>query len=270
MSASTTFVESALGAFRPELGLVLGSGLGFFANEHMEVETIIPYEDIPDFPKSTVEGHAGNLVAGRCGGRQVLCFQGRFHYYEGYAMSEVVKPTRLLGALGARRLILTNAAGGIAEGMTPGDLMLIEDHINFLGVHPLHGPNDPRLGPRFPDMTEVYSAALRRLAAEAAEKLGIALKRGIYLACSGPSYETPAEIRMFQRWGASAVGMSTVPEAIAARHMGLEVLGISCITNLGAGLSGEILNHQEVEQTARRVKATFAGLLEAIIAGLDS
>jgi len=272
MDNTLEYLRRELAGFQPELGLVLGSGLGSFADECVEVERKIPYAEIPHFPKSTVAGHAGNLILGNCRGKQVLCFQGRFHYYEGYSMQQLVLPVRVSSGLGIKRLILTNAAGGIAAGMTPGDLMLIEDHINFMGVNPLRNPSpspENNCGERFPDMTEIYTSSLRVIAGKAAQELGIALKSGVYLACSGPSFETPAEIRAFRKWGASAVGMSTVPEAMAARQMGLEVLGISCITNLGAGLSGETLSHGEVEETAARVREKFGNLLEGIIAGIS-
>lgn len=261
------FLKSKLEGFTPETGLILGSGLGFFADS-LEVEERIPYDRIPGFPQSTVEGHAGNLVAGHCKGHPVLCFQGRFHYYEGYALDKVVLPVEVTCGLGGRRLIVTNAAGGINKDFSEGDLMLIRDHINFLGANPLRGPNEEQLGPRFPDMTEVYTPRLQDLAREASKHLGIALREGVYLACSGPSYETPAEIRAFRSWGADAVGMSTVPEAIVARHHGLEVLGISCITNLAAGISGELLSHAEVEQTARQVRDSFADLIQFIVSRL--
>jgi len=258
------FLQSKLDGFTPETGLILGSGLGFFADS-LEVEERIPYDQIPGFPQSTVVGHAGNLVAGHCEGHPVLCFQGRFHYYEGYPLDKVVLPVEVIHCLGGRRLIVTNAAGGINASYSEGDLMLICDHINFLGANPLRGPNEERLGPRFPDMTEVYTPRLRDLAREASKSLGIPLLEGVYLACSGPSYETPAEIRAFQSWGADAVGMSTVPEAIVARHHGLEVLGISCITNMAAGLSDGLLSHAEVEETASRVRDSFAHLLQAVV-----
>lgn len=263
------FLKEELEGFHPETGLILGSGLGFFA-DFIEVWKRIPYASIPGFPQSTVVGHAGNLVAGTCQGRAVLCFQGRFHYYEGYGMEQVTLPVHVLKALGGTRLIVTNAAGGIREDFSEGDLMLIRDHINFLGVNPLRGPNDEQAGLRFPDMTEVYTPALRQQARAVAEELGITLREGVYLACSGPSYETPAEIRAFQTWGADAVGMSTVPEAIVARYLGLEILGISCITNLAAGLSGEKLSHEDVERAAARVRESFAGLLESIVVRLSA
>lgn len=254
-----------LDGFEPEIALILGSGLGFFAEDRVDVYRKIPYTDIPGFPASTAPGHAGNLVAGTCGGRKLVCYQGRFHFYEGYAMEQVVLPARVAGGLGATRLLVTNAAGGIGKGLRPGDLMLIRDHINFMGVNPLRGPNVDAHGPRFPDMTEVYTPGLRELAREVAETDGLELKEGVYLACPGPSYETPAEIRAFQTLGADAVGMSTVPEAVVARHMGMEVLGISCITNYGAGLGDGLLYHGEVEETAAKVRGSFADLLEGIL-----
>lgn len=268
MSPTLSFLETRLNGFKPRCGLVLGSGLGFFADTRLQVAGRLAFRDIPGFPAPTVTGHAGNLVWGTCAGQAVLCFQGRFHFYEGHPMETVILPARLLAQLGGEILLLTNAAGGIAPGMRPGDLMLIEDHINFMGVNPLRGPNADDLGPRFPDLTAVYDRGLRGLAREAAAEIGLDLREGVYLACSGPTFETPAEIRAFQRWGASAVGMSTVPEAVAARHAGLRVCGISCITNLGAGLGPGELTHEEVGETAARVREPFSRLLEGLLARL--
>ncbi len=269
MDAPLMHLRKALDGFEPEIALVLGSGLGFFADDRLEVYRKIPYRGIPGFPTSTAPGHAGNFVAGTCGGQKLICYQGRFHFYEGYTMEQVVLPAQVAGGLGAGRLLVTNAAGGIGEGYRPGDLMLIRDHINFMGLNPLRGPNVDALGPRFPDMTEVYTPQLRELARGVAAVQGLEFKEGVYLACPGPSYETPAEIRAFQTLGADAVGMSTVPEAIAARHMGMEVLGVSCITNFGAGLGDGLLHHGEVEETAARVRVTFADLLEGILKELS-
>jgi len=258
--------------------LVLGSGLGAFADE-VEDAVRTPYEQIPGFARSTVEGHAGQLVLGRIGGVSVAVQQGRFHYYEGYEMEQVMLPVRTFGLLGVKNLILTNAAGSLNSDMQPGSLMLITDHLNCMGVNPLRGPNDPRFGPRFPEMGHVYDRELQHLASEAAKAIaherfekGIDKKpidfmnRGIYCALSGPTYETPAEIRMYREFGADAVGMSTVPEAIAARHQGTRVLGISCITNLAAGMSDGPINHEEVMETGARVAEVFKQLLKRIVA----
>ncbi|MED0655240.1 purine-nucleoside phosphorylase [Anoxybacillus geothermalis] len=249
----------------PAIGLILGSGLGVLAEE-IEEAVCIPYEEIPGFPVSTVEGHAGRLVCGRLEGAAVVAMQGRFHYYEGYSLREVTFPVRVMKALGVRQLIVTNAAGGVNEQFRPGDLMIISDHINLLGTNPLIGPNDPELGPRFPDLTEAYSRRLRQLAKEAAAKLGLRVQEGVYVANTGPSYETPAEIRMIRTLGGDAVGMSTVPEVIVARHGGMEVLGISCISNMAAGMSDAPLHHDEVVETAERVKTDFLRFIKAIVA----
>lgn len=248
----------------PDTAVVLGSGLGEFTRV-LEDAVACAYEDVPGWPAAAVVGHAGQLVIGRIGERRVAVLSGRVHYYEGHDMRTVTFAVRALGRYGIRHLVLTNAAGGIADRLTPGTLMLIDDHINLMGTNPLIGPNEGRLGVRFPDMTEVYSARLRELAADAAARLAIRLERGVYAAVHGPSYETPAEIRFLRTIGADAVGMSTVPEAIAARHMGVEVLGISCISNAAAGVLPAPLVHDEVMEVARRVRDTFATLLEGII-----
>lgn len=248
----------------PETALVLGSGLGALA-ERVEDPVSLEYGEIPGFPVSTVEGHRGRLVLGRFGETPVAVMQGRVHLYEGYSPSEAVLPIRVLHGLGAKRVILTNAAGGMGPGLRPGDLMLITDHISAFVPSPLIGPNEDSFGPRFPDMTEVYSSALRRRVKETAEKLHFLLKEGIYLQVRGPQYETPAEIRMYRGLGADAVGMSTVCEAICARHMGMEVCGVSCITNLAAGLSGRPLSHEEVRETADRMAESFQTLLYHLI-----
>jgi purine-nucleoside phosphorylase len=250
--------------------VVLGSGLGAFADE-VENAVRIPYEEIPHFARSTVEGHAGQLVLGEAAGVPVAVQQGRFHYYEGYDMQQVMFPVRTFGVMGIRNLVLTNAAGSLNADLPQGSLMLIRDHLNMLGVNPLRGPNDKRFGPRFPDMSEVYDPEFRTIAVE--EAAGIASDRdeknilgsGVYCALSGPTYETPAEIRMYRSFGADAVGMSTVPEAIAARHQGMRILGISCITNLAAGMSDEPINHEEVMETGERVSSVFKELLRRII-----
>ncbi|MBE6915591.1 MAG: purine-nucleoside phosphorylase [Ruminococcaceae bacterium] len=248
----------------PRLALVLGSGLGDFA-ENMDVRDIIPYDEIPGFPVSTVPGHSGRFLLGYLGDVPMIAMQGRVHYYEGYSMQQVVLPIRLMGMLGAKVLFLTNAAGGLQDGMQPGDLMLIEDHISSFVPSPLIGKNLDALGTRFPDMSCVYDKALREIILKTAGENGISLKRGIYTQLTGPQFETPTEIRMLKKLGADAVGMSTVCEAIAARHMGLRVCGISCISNLAAGLSANKLTHEEVQETANRVKDTFATIVKASI-----
>lgn len=251
----------------PPVAVVLGSGLGALA-ERLEHAVRLPYTDIPHWPASTVVGHAGVLVAGRSGGRDVLTLAGRAHFYEGHPLTTVTFAVRVLGRLGVKVLVLTNAAGGINTGFTPGTLMAIDDHLNLMGSNPLVGPNDDRWGARFPDMTEVYSSRLRGLADEAAREAGVHLEHGVYAALHGPSYETPAEIRYLRAIGADAVGMSTVPEAIVARHMGMEVVGISCITNPAAGVLPLPLDHGEVMEVARRVSGQFVSLVEAIVARL--
>ncbi len=251
----------------PEIGLVLGSGLGFLA-ERVDSPTIIGYGEMPGFPVSTVEGHASRLVIGQLGGRNVAVMQGRFHYYEGYPMERIAMGIRLFARLGAKMVFITNAAGGISQEMKPGDLMLISDHINLMGDNPLIGHNPDNLGPRFPDMSDAYNSNLREQARQIAKTEGIDLKEGIYSAMTGPSYETPAEIRMLKTIGADAIGMSTIPEAIAANHAGLRVLGISCISNLAAGISDKPLSHDEVKETANMAKEKFTRLLLALIGQL--
>jgi purine-nucleoside phosphorylase len=254
---------------QPRVALVLGSGLGDFADEFAEA-VAIPYQEIPGFPTSTAEGHAGRLVIGKVDGVPVLAMQGRVHFYEGYSLEEVTFPIRTFKLLGVKTLMLTNAAGGINVEFSQGALMVISDHLNLIGVNPLRGPNDDRFGPRFPDMSEVYSRELQELAVAEAHAMGVELRRGIYAALPGPSYETPAEIHMLRGFGADAVGMSTVPEAIVARHLGIEVLGISCITNMAAGISDQPINHEEVLETGKRVRETFAQLLRRLIVKLPS
>jgi purine-nucleoside phosphorylase len=262
-------VIRARGSEDARVALVLGSGLGAFADELQDAQHIA-YEEIPGFSRSTVEGHAGKLVLGRVEGVPVVAMQGRFHYYEGYSFDEVIFPMRTFGALGIKSVILTNAAGGINISFDQGALMVISDHLNLMGVNPLRGPHDARYGERFPDMTEVYARDYQETAVEEAHAMGLELRRGIYGALSGPSYETPAEIRMLRILGADAVGMSTVPEAIAARQMGIKVLGISCITNMAAGVVvGEKINHQEVMETGVRVHDTFKELLRRVIPKLQ-
>lgn len=246
----------------PAVGVVLGSGLGAWADSLSSLDRI-PYGEIPRMPQSTVVGHAGNLCLGLAGGVPVACLQGRVHLYEGHDPERIVFGVRLLARLGCRAVLLTNAAGGLAPGFTPGDLMLATDHINLSGKNPLSGPNIEALGPRFPDMTEAYEPALRSAAREAAAETGTKLHEGVYAALLGPTYETPAEIRMLAILGASAVGMSTVPEVIALRHMGVPAAAISCITNLAAGISPTKLDHSEVEATARATRERFTALLSA-------
>jgi purine-nucleoside phosphorylase len=249
---------------RPTIGLVLGSGLGGFADEFSEA-TRIPYASIPSFPRSTAIGHAGQMVIGKVGDIAVAAMQGRVHLYEGYSPQEVTFPTRVLGRMGIRALILTNAAGGINLEYEQGALVVVTDHINLQGHNPLVGSNDDRFGPRFPDMTQAYSKPYREITLRAARRLGKAVYQGVYAGLLGPSYETPAEIRYLRTIGADLVGMSTIPEVIAARHMGLKVLAISCVTNMAAGTSDAVLNHEEVLATGERVKGDFAALLRAVL-----
>ena len=254
--------------FVPRTAVVLGSGLGGFG-QRVQAEAVVEYGEIQGFPVSTVPGHQGRFLFGYAGGEPVAVMQGRVHYYEGYPMEDVVLPTRVMAALGARRLVLTNAAGGIGPDLAPGDLMLLTDHIASFVPSPLIGPNEEAFGPRFPDMTAVYSPRLREKALAAAERRNIPLKQGVYLQTTGPQYETPAEIRMFAALGANAVGMSTACEAIAARHLGLEVCGISCVTNLAAGLGGEPLSHAEVQETADRVAQQFQDLVWELLSTIE-
>ncbi len=281
VAEAAAFLRPKLGSPAPLVGIVLGSGLGAVADAVAD-PVIVPYGEIPHFPQSTVEGHSGRIVAGLLGGvpsdrssslgclggAPVVVMQGRVHYYEGYTPLEVTFPMRVLGALGIRAVVLTNAAGGI--GYPVGQLVVLSDHINQIGWNPLNGPNEPRFafrsgaGLRFFDMTEAYSKALRVLAQQAAQEEGFALEEGVYLATPGPSFETPAEIRAFRSLGATLVGMSTVPETLVARHMGMEVLGISCVTNLAAGLGATPLSHEEVNETGRMVENRLAGLLKRL------
>ena len=297
VAEAATFLKSKLGALAPRIGIVLGSGLGAAADA-IANPVIVPYSEIPHFPQSTVEGHSGRMVAGSLGGAPVnhpndkdpplgapvnhpndqdpslgapvIIMQGRVHFYEGYSPLQVTFPMRVLGALGIRAVILTNAAGGIQAGLQVGQLVALADHINMMGFNPLNGPNEPRfafrpgVGLRFFDMTEAYSKPLRELARAAAADEGFELAEGVYLATPGPSFETPAEIRAFRALGATLVGMSTVPETIVARHMGVEVLGISCVTNLAAGLGATPLSHEEVFETGRQVERRLANLLKRL------
>jgi purine-nucleoside phosphorylase len=270
VNEAAAFLRERLGRIAPKVGIVLGSGLGAVADAVAD-PILVPYVEIPHFPQSTVVGHSGRIVAGLLGGVPVVIMQGRVHFYEGYTPQQVTFPMRVLGALGLRAVVLTNAAGGIRDGYHLGQLVVLADHINFMGFNPLNGPNEPRFGfrpgagLRFFDMTEAYSKRLRSLAREAAEAEGFPLEEGVYLAVPGPSFETPAEIRAFRTLGATLVGMSTVPETIVARHMGLEVLGISCVTNLAAGLGATPLSHEEVFETGRRVEHRLARLLARLV-----
>lgn len=263
-------VEQAADAVRsrggalPDVAVILGSGLGDFA-DGLRDAIAIPYGELPHWPATNVVGHAGRLVIGNVAGKRVAALAGRVHLYEGHDPATVVFATRVMGRLGVKQIILTNAAGGINAGLASGALMIIDDHINLLGSNPLTGPNDDRFGLRFPDMSEVYSSRLRRIAEAAAAAKGVPVTHGVYAAWQGPSYETPAEIRYLRLIGADAVGMSTVPEAIAARHMGLDVLGISCITNAAAGVLPEPIDHTHILETTQRVRGSFIALLEGII-----
>ncbi len=262
-------VADRLGPVSAPLGMVLGSGLGGLV-DHLQDAKRIALADLPHLAPSTVPGHAGQLVTGRWQGRDVIVLAGRVHRYEGHDFSQVVLPVRLLSALGCSTLIVTNAAGAAHTGMQPGDLMLISDHINLTGGSPLTGPNDDRLGPRFPDMTAAYDPELLVLAEQVAQKQAIRVHRGVYVGLAGPSYETPAEIRMLARLGGDAVGMSTVAEVIAARHMGVRVLGLSCITNLGAGLGTELLDHAHVGAVATEATDRMTRLLAGVVADLPA
>lgn len=250
-------------SFQPEVAMILGSGLGDYA-DGIDIEQTLDYTEIEGFPSSTVAGHKGRFVFGRVQGVPVVVMQGRVHYYEGYPMSDVVLPVRLMGLMGAKKVILTNAAGGLNPDFRPGDFMLLADHIATGVPNPLIGPNVEELGPRFPDMSEVYSKRMREIVRREAERLGIPLREGVYVQLTGPAYETPAEVRMCRIWGGDAVGMSTACEALAARHIGLEVCGISCITNMAAGISDRPLDHKEVQETADRVAVQFKSLITAV------
>ena len=249
---------------RPEIALVLGSGLGPLG-ENLEDPLFIPYENIPHFKLSTAPGHVGRFIIGKLHGKTVLCMQGRLHFYEGYTMQEVTYPIRVMSAFGIKTLILTNACGGLDESYKAGDLMVITDHINMMGTNPLIGPNADRFGTRFPDMTRVYTRELVQLAKDCAKKQNIDLKAGVYISYTGPSFETPAEIRLFQQFGGQAVGMSTVPEAIVAAHCGLRVLAVACIANLAAGILDVPLSGEEVIEAAGQASQKFIGLLKAVV-----
>ena len=275
VNEAAEFLRESLGQLSPSIGIVLGSGLGAVA-EAVASPVFVPYASIPHFPQSTVEGHSGRIVAGLLGGVPVIVMQGRVHYYEGYTPQQVTFPMRVLGRLGLESVILTNAAGGINPNYQIGDLVLLADHINLLGFNPLIGPNEARFGDskvtglRFFDMTQAYSVELRALAQQAARSEGFTMHEGVYLATSGPSFETPAEIKAFRTLGADLVGMSTVPETIVARHMGIRVLGISCVTNLAAGISATHLSHQEVFEAGSRVQHRLAGLFTRLVSQIVS
>ena len=255
-------------ALRPEIGLVLGSGLGDYADT-LENAVKIPYSQIPNFPVPSIPGHTGALVFGRKCGRDVVIMQGRIHYYEGLPQQQITLPIRVLAALGVKTVVLTNACGGVNLSFTPGDLMLITDHINFSGSNPLMGPNFDTFGPRFPDMSDLYTASLRKAIREKAEEAGIPVQEGVYAMYSGPNYETPAEIRMFRILGADTVGMSTVPEALVAGHCGMQVVGISCVTNMAAGVLPVKLSHAEVTETANRVSVKFRKLIDLVLTVIE-
>jgi purine-nucleoside phosphorylase len=275
VTEAAEFLRGRLNSLAPRIGIVLGSGLGAVADA-VAKPIFVPYAEIPHFPQSTVEGHSGRIVAGLLGGVPVVVMQGRVHSYEGYTPQQVTFPMRVLGMVGVRAVVLTNAAGGIQQGYHVGQLLALGDHLNHMGWNPLTGPNEARFamrkgaGLRFFDMTEAYSTRLRALAKEAAAEEGFALDEGVYLATPGPSFETPAEIRAFRALGATLVGMSTVPETIVSRHMGIEVLGISCVTNLAAGLGATPLSHEEVSETGRQVERRLAGLLERLASKIST
>lgn len=269
MQETINFINNKINDFKPELGIILGSGLGDFADEFCDIA--IDYTDIPNFENSTIKGHKGRLVFAEIEGKRVVLMQGRFHFYEGHPMSKVVFPIKVMKQLGVKTLIITNAAGGVNKTFSAGDLMLITDHLNLMGTNPLIGLNDQTLGERFPDMSEVYKKDLIEIAFNCGKTLGIDLKKGVYAAFTGPSYETPAEIKMLQTMGADAVGMSTIPEAIVANYCKIKVLGISCISNLAAGVgaSQSALSHQEVIETTNQVKSKFKSLLLEIIGNIQ-
>ena len=264
MNTALKYIQNQLKGLKPEIGAILGSGLGDLADE-IPTAIKIPYHNIPGFPISTVEGHSGQIVIGELSGKMVLMLQGRFHYYEGYSMSELTMPVRIMKLLGINRLIVTNAAGGVNKNWKPGDLMIIKDHINFTGVSPLVGKNLDMFGPRFPDMSEPYNQEAIQWTKDAAKDLDINIREGVYLFNSGPAYETPAEVKMARVIGADAVGMSTVPEVIVANHCGMKVLGISCITNMAAGILDQSLDHKEVIETTTLVKNDFTLLIKSVL-----
>jgi purine-nucleoside phosphorylase len=268
LNEATEFVSGKVKDFKPEIGLILGSGLGFFA-DYLQDAQKISYADIPYFAKSTVVGHQGQLVLGNLHNKKIVAMQGRMHFYEGYKMKQVTFPVRLMKRLGVHTLIVTNAAGGVKDSFNAGDLMLITDHINFMGTNPCIGPKEEDAKHRFFDMTTAYDPKYREISKKVAQELDIELKEGVYFAETGPSYETPAEIRMIRTLGGDAVGMSTVPEVITARELDIRVCGISCITNLAAGVSPTKLSHEEVTETANRVKPIFVKLIDGIIKNIN-
>ncbi|CAM2005399.1 purine-nucleoside phosphorylase [Acanthopleuribacter pedis] len=261
------FINEQLPDFKPSIAIVLGSGLGRFARR-IDVVKTIPYSEIPHFKATSVEGHAGNLIFGNLAGRQVICQQGRYHFYEGHAIQDTIFPIRVMRTLGVETLVVTNAAGGIHLDYRKGDIMLIEDQINFQGTNPLMGANPPEFGPRFPDMTHAFDPEYRARMLTVADQLAIELKRGVYISVTGPSYETPAEIRMFRGWGADAVGMSTANEVIAANHCGIRVVGLSCISNEAAGITDEKLSHDDVGDVVEQMSERLENLVEAWVKGL--
>lgn len=263
MNKTIDFLNGKIGSFRPKIGVILGSGLGELADEYCDIS--VPYSEIPGFITSTVKGHKGRLVFADVAGKHVVMMQGRNHFYEGHSMSDITYPVKIMKKLGVDVLILTNAAGAVNESYKPADLMLLKDHINCMGSNPLIGPNDDSMGERFPDMSEIYKKDLRELVKRCAENLNIDLKEGVYLANTGPSYETPAEIHMARLLGADAIGMSTVPEAIVANYCGMKVIGISCISNAASSDNGDKLSHSEVIETTNKAKAKFKSLILKII-----
>lgn len=260
---ASNFINNKL-TKQPEIGLILGSGLGVLGDK-ITNPIIIPYESIPHFPVSTVSGHAGQLISGELEGKHVIAMQGRFHYYEGYSLEQVTFPVRVMKALGVGDAIVTNAAGGMNQSFEPGDLMLITDHINNMGINPLIGENQSTFGVRFPDLSEAYNQSYIELAEKCADELEITVKKGVYVGNSGPSYETPAEVRMLRQLGGDAVGMSTVPEVIVLRHAGIRVLGISCISNMAAGILDQPLTHREVIETTEKARENFLNLVKKVI-----
>lgn len=263
MKSAVEFINEKTNNFKPVTGIILGSGLGDFADEYEGYR--VPYSEIPGFQPSNVAGHKGILVFAEVAGKPVVMMQGRYHFYEGHSMQTVTYPVKVMKKLGVQNLIVTNAAGLVHKNFNPGDLMLISDHINFMGTNPLIGANDNDLGPRFPDQSDVYSKDLRKIAKEVAKNLNIDIKEGVYFAMTGPTYETPSEVRMVRTLGADAVGMSTVPEAIIANWCGIKVLGISCLTNFACGVTDQPLNHKEVIETADRIKSSFKQLLFELV-----
>jgi purine-nucleoside phosphorylase len=267
LTETVSFIRSQ-SQIKPKIGIILGSGLGSFV-QHVEVDSQIPFSKIPHFVSTSVEGHQGNLILGTLGTHPIVILQGRLHYYEGHSMDTVVYPTRTMAMLGIETLLLTNSAGGFGETMQAGDFMIIEDHINLMGTNPLMGPNLKQLGPRFPDMTEAYDRKLIELMEATYNEMNLRYHKGIYCGVTGPTYETPAEVRYLKAIGGKAVGMSTVPESIAANHLGLRVAALSCITNLAAGFSRNKLSHQEVTETAKKVEVQFIDFLKRFLSKLD-